>query len=85
MEESQSTTQKESLKREISLTVDCVKEASILFDKNKEQFSIKIPKEIVEIFDIKKGYRFRFIVEVREDQEEIKSRFEIIKNEEEKK
>ncbi len=69
----------ERLKYESELSVDCIKEVSILFDKNKKQYSIKIPKEIVDIFNIKKGDKFRFVVEIKENQEEIKNKFEIIK------
>ena len=49
-----------------------------MYDKNKKQYSIKIPKEIAEIFKIEKKDIMRFIIQIREG-EAIKSKFNIIK------
>ncbi len=73
---------KEEDKSEIDLKISASleKEVSILFDKNKKQYSIKIPKEVVQLFKIKKKDKFRFIVDLSEGQKEIIPRFEIVKN-----
>jgi len=71
----------ERLKNDTTLSLDCKKDVSILLDKNKKQFSIKIPKEIVEIYRIKKGEKFRFIVKIEEGKEEPEGHFEVLKNE----
>jgi hypothetical protein len=60
------------------LVLDCVKDVSILFDKNKKQYSIKIPKEIVELLGIKKKDIMRLIVMVREGQP-LEGRFGVVK------
>lgn len=62
-----------------SLALDCIKDVSIIYDKIKKQYSIKIPKEVVDIFNIQKGDRFRFKIYIREN-EEIRNLFEIVKD-----
>jgi bifunctional DNA-binding transcriptional regulator/antitoxin component of YhaV-PrlF toxin-antitoxin module len=66
----------ELLKQDIDTTI--VKEVSVL---GKDQLSIKLPKEIVEELNIKKGDKIKFIIEEKE--EGIKNlKFEVInKNE----
>jgi bifunctional DNA-binding transcriptional regulator/antitoxin component of YhaV-PrlF toxin-antitoxin module len=66
----------ELLKQDIDTTI--VKEVSVL---GKDQLSIKLPKEMIEELNIKKGDKIKFIIEEKE--EGIKNlRFEVIsKNE----
>lgn len=55
------------------------KEVNILQDDR--QTTIRIPKEIVNYFDIKKGDKFRFLIEFPDnDNEEPKLSFEVKKN-----
>ena len=68
----------EGVQRGTKLVLDCIKDASILFDKNKKQYSIKIPKEIVQIYRIKKKDKLRFYVNIRE-RGVIKGNFSIVK------
>lgn len=63
---------------ETDLILDCKKDVNVLFDKNRKQYSIKIPKEISEIYNLKKGDKFRFIVEIREN-EMVRGKFEVVK------
>ncbi|MFH1590896.1 MAG: hypothetical protein ABIC95_03125 [archaeon] len=68
-----------TLSDDAGLVLDCIKDVSILYDRNRQQYSIKIPKEVVEIFDIQRRDRFRFIVKIREGKA-VAASFEVIKN-----
>jgi len=61
----------------IGMVLDFVKDVSILYDNNRDQYSVKLPKELCEIFSVKKRDSLRFIVEIREG-EPVKGRFEIV-------
>ena len=50
------------------LVLDCVKDVSILYDKNRKQFSLKLPKELVEIYRIKQNDKLRMRIKIREGQ-----------------
>ena len=68
----------EGIQRGTKLVLDCVKDVSILFDKTKKQYSVKIPKEIVQIYQIKKKDKLRFYVNIREGGM-IKGNFSVVK------
>ena len=61
---------------------DIDKEMTILFDG--KQFMIKIPKEVSEFLKIKKGDKFRFIIEIPEDKNEEPIKTDIFKLQNEK-
>ena len=67
----------EKIKEELKPNVDIVKEVSVIFDGR--QFLIKLPREISNFYDLKKGDKIRLIVNVKEPTEKHINYFEIIK------
>lgn len=64
---------------EFDIPVDIDREVNILSDGR--QYMIKIPKEVSDFLEIKKGYKFRFLIEIPEDKTKKPTQtFEIIKN-----
>jgi bifunctional DNA-binding transcriptional regulator/antitoxin component of YhaV-PrlF toxin-antitoxin module len=69
---------KDNILKDMSPSLDCIKDVSVLYDKNKKQYSVKLPKEIVELLGIEKKDILRFIVMVREGKP-LEGRFGVVK------
>lgn len=53
--------------KDLDINVDIIKKVNVLEHNN--QFSVKIPKELVDYFKLKKGDQIEFKVEIPEDGE----------------
>ena len=67
----------EQIKKELKPNVDIVKEVSVLFDGR--QFLIKIPREISNFYELKKGDKLKLVVNIKEHPEKHINYFEVIK------
>ncbi len=67
----------EKIKEELKPNVDIVKEVSVLFDGR--QFLIKLPREISNFYELKKGDKIRLIVNIKEHPKTHINYFEVIK------
>ncbi len=67
----------EKIKEQIKPNVDIVKKVSVLFDGR--QFLIKLPREISNFYNLKKGDKLRLRVNVKEPPEKHINYFEVIK------
>lgn len=79
MGEKISTNKKKAEKtiEEIKPNVDIVKEVSVLFDGR--QFLIKLPREISNFYELKKGDKLKLKVNVKQPPDEHINYFEVIK------
>lgn len=66
----------EKIREEIKPNVDIVKEVSVLFDGR--QFLIKLPKEISNFYELKKGDKIRLRVNVKQPPDKHINYFEIV-------
>ncbi len=67
----------EKIKEEIKPNVNIVKEVSVLFDGR--QFLIKLPREISNFYELKKGDKLRLVVNIKEYPKKHINYFEVIK------
>ena len=67
----------EKIKDQLKPNVDIVKEVSVLFDGR--QYLIKLPREISNFYELKKGDKLRLTVNIKEHPKEHINYFEIIK------
>ena len=67
----------EQIKEELKPNVDIVKEVSVLFDGR--QFLIKLPREISNFYELKKGDKLKLVVNIKEHPQKHINYFEVIK------